>query len=995
MIYRKQTQSREGAIIPLLALSMLVIMGLLALAIDVGVLVVARNQTQNAVDSASLAGARTINGDKLSNYNFTKVPANAVLAATNNYILGDKVNGNPNEDWDSTDSAVLEKIHPNGHTFQSGDVTVEIGSYTYYYNDANPSEEGFKLQFPRKNDQEPYSAVKASINYQGSFYFGQALGMSSFDTSAGATAIHRPRDVVIIMDLSGSMRFQSLPGRPYWGSRTASLNPEAVYPVFGHYSDESAAALRGTKAVATGSGEYYDPANLTVETDAGPPVVEYFFQNKAGETPDPAVNAAFQRASNDYADGVNGPDGGDVYLKKSGNTGTSFAQTVEDIVGTDSDLIKNFQEKGYDYFYHKIDPSWDFKGHIEGPGYWGKTFFIWPPDPRGADDTKVASNAAHHADNGAKDWRQRFFIMDRYNYGSSYDKWLHHNNVLWQSNGRPRNPQYSSHRVTNDDGTWTYRINYAAILKWLDTDPKPFPPRLRAGKIVYYDAFPDYTDTTLNSRWWSTDPDDLSDKNERFWKGYIDFVLGFVWEGSRLDEDSGGNYYQDMIGNGRPYEWGNRQIREKPTPGGYIWESDGKASVGDNRIWLNFGGGGSPQKGDKITFEDDPTQTEYEIDYIYGYYNDDWVEVRLDIGLLTALYNNDDYEMVVPKYMDYEDNPNRPKHQWWFGPMTMIDYLGNYNLRQFWWPGNVPEAQNWSCKMGIQTAIDDIRNNHPNDFVAMTYFSSPKHSRSDDGQHNMAVIPLGRDYINLKRSLWFPPSTITGGVTEIDPWHSDFGNVPRAKGGTSPAMGLMIAYNQFSSSTKNLRFYTQPSSLYRGAAGGLGRKGAQRIVILETDGAPNTHAEASLQGSGKDSYYPIRVKNPTNLSSTQNVEWPDDPSWDNFNNEVPQVYAVVEQIVASENASKPGYTTERNKAKVYCIAYGTLFDPANSSDPQQADALEFLQTIQKIGNTSENTNPYDFPENQRVYGNTTQRINRLQKAFTSILQGGIQVSLFE
>ena len=35
-----------------------------------------------------------------------------------------------------------------------------------------------------------------------------------------------------------------------------------------------------------------------------------------------------------------------------------------------------------------------------GPGYWGKTFFIWPPDPRGSD--LDATNSANHANNGVQ-----------------------------------------------------------------------------------------------------------------------------------------------------------------------------------------------------------------------------------------------------------------------------------------------------------------------------------------------------------------------------------------------------------------------------------------------------------------------------------------------------------------------------------------------------------------------------------------------------------------
>ena len=35
-------------------------------------------------------------------------------------------------------------------------------------------------------------------------------------------------------------------------------------------------------------------------------------------------------------------------------------------------------------------------------------------------------------------------------------------------------------------------------------------------------------------------------------------------------------------------------------------------------------------------------------------------------------------ELGHGRYMEYDDNPKRPKLHFWFGPMTMVDFLGNY-----------------------------------------------------------------------------------------------------------------------------------------------------------------------------------------------------------------------------------------------------------------------------------------------------------------------------
>ena len=131
-----------------------------------------------------------------------------------------------------------------------------------------------------------------------------------------------------------------------------------------------------------------------------------------------------------------------------------------------------------------------FAGYTQGPGYWGKTFFIWPPDPR-----------------PAKDWRMLYFGTND-------------NSRLWNTSS-PYNWQAPS-------GT-TYTINYTAILNFIkNVGPNPFPSRLQSGRILYYDAIP-------NSIYAAIRPANM---NERFWKDYIDYVLGLIQTGlEQLDRD--------------------------------------------------------------------------------------------------------------------------------------------------------------------------------------------------------------------------------------------------------------------------------------------------------------------------------------------------------------------------------------------------------------------------------------------------------------------------
>ena len=75
---------------------------------------------------------------------------------------------------------------------------------------------------------------------------------------------------------------------------------------------------------------------------------------------------------------------------------------------------------------------------------------------------------------------------------------------------------------------------------------------------------------------------------------------------------------------------------------------------------------------------------------------------------------------------------------------------------------------------------------------------------------------------------------------------ANFVDTPRADGDTCFAMALMLCYNQFAvtpSTDTTLRTYvtSSPITFPTGMAGGMGRKGAQKVIIFETDGLPNCH----------------------------------------------------------------------------------------------------------------------------------------------------------
>jgi hypothetical protein len=955
MQLRRQHKRRPGVILPLAAICTTALVGFLALAIDVGMIAIARSQCQNAADSAALAGARAFNGNSGVNYNLTSVPGEAVTAAVANKVLGSTIPGNPSTSWNFSNAAT--------YSFATGNVTVQVGSYAYVYNDSNPSAEQFQINIPRLSTSNPWSAVNATVTYAGTNSFAQVFGATGFNTSATATAAHRPRDDVMIVDMSGSMRFQSLPGGDYYGQRTYSMNPDPNFPQFGHYSNTSLCALQNTSSVNNDPGYWLDPCNISISNASGPCIAADFLQSQGGA-------AAFTPAASTFST----VPGGDNYPYSLGSS-TTYASDVKDMLNTTS-YNAAWETNGYT----------NFNGYTAGPSYWGKSFFMWPPDPRSATQTPPSSLTTtsynYWYNNGANDWRQRFFIKVDTSNGNA-PLWLDDTTILFDNNGHFCTPG----TISSIGGVnWTYCINYAAILYWLQNTGttgaiNPFPSSLWCGYVSYYTALPNATDPALNNRFWTTSP--LSNLNEQYWKDYIDFVLGLQGTGA-------GTYNQliGMIGNGDVVSWGatSGQLTSPFVQAGKINNSSGY-STGATSINVN-NLTSAPTVNQRVHFG--PSGGYYTVTAVTGWSSaSKSCTITLSTGLTNNISNGSAIWFYTQQYMSYTDNPARPLHQYWFGPMTMIDYLGNYNTGNFWWPGNVHEAQGWACKVGVQTALQDVQNNHPNDFISLIYFSTPNYYSGDSGSWNSALVPNGQQYSTLINSLWFPAPVVNGTMSVVNCYDStNMPLVPRAHGGTTPEMSFMIAYNQLSSSVTNLRTYATTQPTYRGFPGGLGRKGANRMIIFETDGEPNNGANASLVSSGTDSYYPIRMKDPGNASDSSNVEWPSNPWYNNSN-----VYTVASQIVALNTANPPGFGTTTKPVQIHCIAFGFLFDPANAGT-QQTTALSFLQNLEYIGNVLPSAST-PLESYKQIYGTYSQRIASMQQAYQTIMQSGVQVSLLQ
>ena len=196
---------RRAIILPLLAVSIIGLLGVVALAVDIGMVAVARTQAQEVADAAAMAAARTLTGG--SNQSLTAPVTNAQTVASANSVLGD---------------AVL-----------ASDVTVTLGSYHY-----DTTLQTFYPQYPPVSP-DSYDLASATVSHQHKAAFASVFGVAALNVSATAIAAHRPRNMCIVLDYSGSMNNES----DLWNAESyvgpflnTSNNSDPVYPQFGPYN---------------------------------------------------------------------------------------------------------------------------------------------------------------------------------------------------------------------------------------------------------------------------------------------------------------------------------------------------------------------------------------------------------------------------------------------------------------------------------------------------------------------------------------------------------------------------------------------------------------------------------------------------------------------------------------------------------------------------------------------------------------------------------------
>jgi hypothetical protein len=198
---------------------------------------------------------------------------------------------------------------------------------------------------------------------------------------------------------------------------------------------------------------------------------------------------------------------------------------------------------------------------------------------------------------------------------------------------------------------------------------------------------------------------------------------------------------------------------------------------------------------------------------------------------------------------------------------------------------------------------------------------------------------------------------------------------PRAHGdydaNTATSYGLMLAYNQFSSST----------ALQSAGIGGWGRKGADKLLILETDGMANQASTVSTTNSGAyNSYYNTA---PLGTASASGASADTDAI---------NIATVLTSLTSSSNPI-PGFSTPSSPVTIQCIVFGAIFEPG-SAGSDQSDAVSLMQSISTLGNTvfpsssSDPTNGYKW-----CIGTLAQRQSKLQQAFVNAMDKEVSIIL--
>jgi Flp pilus assembly protein TadG len=195
---RSQKQQRRGAVVPLTALLLIVIMAFLAFAIDLGYALIVRAQLQNAADAAALAGASQMLDSTI--LQGTPWWPDGTYSAVNN--ANAQAQGFALKNYGG---GVALVVPGNTGNTSSGDIVCG--------NLSDPSNNAEQMSF----SNHPYNSVQVRVRRDStsngplSLFFARALGFNNLSLEAQATATYQGNIVGFSMARLGGGTCKLLP----------------------------------------------------------------------------------------------------------------------------------------------------------------------------------------------------------------------------------------------------------------------------------------------------------------------------------------------------------------------------------------------------------------------------------------------------------------------------------------------------------------------------------------------------------------------------------------------------------------------------------------------------------------------------------------------------------------------------------------------------------------------------------------------------------------
>lgn len=230
-----KNRTRRGAIAVLAAVLMVMMLGMVAFSVDVGYIAVVKTQLQTAVDSSALAACATLSAATAADPSPVRIKAKQFAA-----------------------------YHSAGNspvTLQDADI--EFGTWDASNRTFTPS--------ASVSNAVRISARRDDSTGGNQLFFGPILGKDKFSTNVSAIATGNPRDIVFVIDLSGSMNDDS---EPCWSTYelTNVLTPQGfpnvatdmmqnIYTDFGYGTFPGTLQYVGAPAGVTANNRAY--ASLT------------------------------------------------------------------------------------------------------------------------------------------------------------------------------------------------------------------------------------------------------------------------------------------------------------------------------------------------------------------------------------------------------------------------------------------------------------------------------------------------------------------------------------------------------------------------------------------------------------------------------------------------------------------------------------------------------------------------------------------------------------